>query len=197
MSKSSRRERCFAKPVIPVVSDLSCGPAALAPATCVILQGMGIVDLPDLVTAFESGSLKEVCLLVHVDLIAGLENNDAGLEFLAQFPRIDGIVTVHHHLIGAARRLDLFSIARIFLSDSRALERGLKALAKTPPDVVDLLPAAAAVHVADEFKKVRIPRIAGGLCRTADDVRAAIESGCLSVTSTLPLLWQLNSPPQQ
>jgi glycerol uptake operon antiterminator len=124
--------------------------------------------------------------------LAGLENSDAGIEYLAAFNRVTGIVTVHHHLSGAARKLGLLSVVRLFLSDSRAMDRGLTVANKSQPDAIEILPAAAAPKVAADFATCRIPRIAGGLCRTEADVRETLASGCLAVTSTSPSLWRLN-----
>lgn len=194
VTREHRIRHCFAKPVIPVISDWSAGTAPLTPATCVILQGATVVELPELIAHFESAPLNNICLLAHVDLLSGLENNESGIEYLAQFSRVDGIVSVHAHLIGPAKKRGLLTVARVFLSDSRALDRGLKLLTKTAPDVIDLLPAAAAVSVADRFDNVTIPRIAGGLCRNEADVEAVIRCGCSAVTSTRPDLWRLNSP---
>jgi glycerol uptake operon antiterminator len=148
--------------------------------------------LPKTLDVFQQRPLERLPLFVHIDLIAGLENNEGGLEYLAGFDRIAGVVTVHHHLAGLARRLGMLSIVRLFLSDSRAVDRGLAVAKKSHPDAIEILPAAAAVKVAADFTKCRIPRIAGGLCRSEADVREVLNSGCQAVTSTSPALWKLN-----
>ncbi|QDT00827.1 glycerol-3-phosphate responsive antiterminator [Adhaeretor mobilis] len=192
MPTFSQIDRCFSKPVIPVFSEVPCGNDALCKASCVILQGASISELPKVLESLEQPPLDHLRLLVHIDLIPGLENNDAGLEYLAGLGKIDGVVTVHQHLTRAAKRLGMLSILRTFLSDSRALERGLKVAGSAKPDVVECLPAAAAVKVAADMKKSRIPHIAGGLCRTEADVQETIASGYLAVTSTSPKLWEIN-----
>ncbi len=192
MAKSSQTDRCFRMPVIPVISELPARRDLLASASCVILQGTTLVELPRLVEAFDKPPLEDVLLLVHIDLIAGLENNEISLEFLAQWSRIQGIVTIHHHLIAPAKRLGFLSVLRVFLSDSRALERGLKLIDKWRPDIVDILPHAAAITVAGDFRSCGIPCIAGGLCRREEEVRGVLASGCRAVTSTRPNLWRLN-----
>ena len=47
--------------------------------------------------------------------------------------------------------------------------------------------------VAADFAQCRIPRIAGGLCRTEADVAEVIGSGCRAASSTSPALWELNA----
>jgi glycerol uptake operon antiterminator len=101
-------------------------------------------------------------------------------------------VSVHHHLASTARKLGLLSIVRLFLSDSRAVDRGVSVANKSHPDAIEILPAAVATKVMGDFAKCKIPRIAGGLCRTEIDVKEVLESGCRAVTSTSPALWKLN-----
>jgi glycerol uptake operon antiterminator len=99
---------------------------------------------------------------------------------------------VHHHLSGAARRLGLLSVVRLFLSDSRAVDRGLSVATKSHPDAIEILPAIVAAKISQDFRNCPIPRIAGGLCRTEADVDEVLASGCRAVTSTSPALWKLN-----
>ena len=192
MAAPSRIERCFAQPVIPVVWDPTSERSLIARASLVILQGGSIVDLPRVLDEFSKPPLERMELLAHIDLISGLENSEAGVEHLATFPRIGGVVTVHHHLAKPASRLGLLSIVRLFLSDTRAVARGLSIAAKSPADAIELLPAVAAVQAADDFRKCSLPHIAGGLCRTEEDIRAALAAGSRAVTSTRPALWQMN-----
>jgi len=192
MATSVQVDRCFAKPVIPVLWDVAENRDLVALASSVILQGGPITELSSVVDQFVQPPLDHLRIFVHIDLVAGLETSEAGLELLAQVGSIDGVVSVHHHLTKSAKRLGFLSLLRIFLSDSRALDRGLKIATKARPDVVEILPSAAAIKVADDFQPLSIPYISGGLCRTEDDVRETISSGCRAVTSTRPALWVLN-----
>jgi glycerol uptake operon antiterminator len=185
-------DRCFEHPIIPVVWDPTPHQDLIARASAVILQGGSLSDIERTFDRFSTPPLHKTALFVHIDLVAGLENSEAGLEFLAGFQRLTGVVTVHHHLAAPARKLGLLSIVRLFLSDSRALERGLSIASKSRPDAIEILPAAVAAKVANDFRSCPIPRITGGICRTESDVRDALESGCRAVTSTKPELWRLN-----
>jgi glycerol uptake operon antiterminator len=185
-------DSCFQKHVIPVVWEPQAHRDLLARASAIFLQGGSLGELASVLQAFSDRQLEHVPLFVHIDLVAGLENNEAGLEYLASFARLTGVVTVHHHLASPARRLGLLSIVRLFLSDSRAVDRGLSVANKSHPDAIEILPAAIAAKVAGDFAKCHIPRIAGGLCRTEADVEEVLGSGCRAVTSTSPVLWKLN-----
>jgi glycerol uptake operon antiterminator len=185
-------ESCLRNKVIPVVWDPEANRDLLARASAVFLQGGALGDLGRVLDAFGHPHLEHLPIFVHVDLVAGLENNEAGIEYLADFNSISGVVTVHHHLTAAARRLGLLSIVRLFLSDSRAVDRGLSVVKKSHPDAVEILPAIVAAKVAADFADCHIPRIAGGLCRTEADVADVLASGCRAVTSTSPVLWKIN-----
>jgi glycerol uptake operon antiterminator len=185
--------RCLQQPVIPVLWDPARHLAVVSKASAVFLQGGTLAELARMLDKFQEPELAGVAVFAHIDLIGGLENSEAGLEYLAELGRLTGVVTIHHHLAKPARRLGLLSIVRLFLSDSRSVERGEAIASKSQADAIEILPAAAAVKVADELDKFGIPRITGGLCRTEADVREALESGCRSVTTTRPELWQLNA----
>jgi len=185
-------EKCLQQPVIPVLWDPTKNIALVSRASAVFLQGGSLADLSRMLDKFQQPELSRIAIFAHVDLIAGLENNEAGLEYLAELGRLAGVVTIHHHLAKAARRLGLLSVVRLFLSDSRSVERGEAIASKSQADAIEILPAAAAVKVAGELNRFGIPRITGGLCRTEADIREAIDSGCRAVTVTRPELWQLN-----
>jgi glycerol uptake operon antiterminator len=184
--------RCLQQPVIPVVWDPTKHASLIGRASAVFLQGGTLAELPRMLDKFQESELSGVAAFAHIDLISGLENSEAGLEFLAELGRLAGVVTIHHHLAKPARRLGLLTIVRLFLSDSRSVERGQGIAEKSLADAIEILPAAAAVKVAADLNKFGIPRITGGLCRTEADVREAIDSGCRAVTSTRPELWELN-----
>jgi glycerol uptake operon antiterminator len=186
-------DRCLRQPVIPVVWDPLRHVDLIARASAAFLQGGSLAELPVVLDKFDHEKLARVAVFAHIDLISGLENSEAGLDYLAQFGRLAGIVTVHHHLAKPARRLGLLSVVRLFISDGRALDRGVVVVGKSQPDALEILPAVAAVKVAADFTSTKLPLVAGGLCRTVHDVREALDAGCRSVTCTRPALWELNS----
>lgn len=182
----------LSKPIIPVVSSASENESLLAAASVIILQGGELAGLAELLESFKVGRLARIPLMLHLDLLDGLNNDEAGLRFIAGMERINGVITVRHHLVAAARRLGLASVVRLFLHDSRAVDRGLAIVEKTKPDAIELLPGIAAADLADVFNRVPIPRIAGGLVRTPQLVRKILDSGCCAVSSSNPNLWRLN-----
>jgi len=190
---SSAMATWLRKPIIPAVWEVQKDQAALAGASIVFLQGGELADLPRLLASLENGPLAGVPVMLHVDLLAGLANDEAGLRYIAGLKRISGVITVRHHLVSTARRLGLASIVRLFLHDSRAVDRGLAVVEKSKPDAIEMLPGIAVCELADQFRGIPIPRIAGGLIRTPQLVRKILDTGCQAISTSNPSLWRLNN----
>lgn len=184
----------LSQPIIPVVAQVSGDRELLGRASLIFLQGGEISDLGTTLDWLKSGPCATVPVLLHIDLLAGLSSDEAGLRYLAGMNRLQGIITVRSHLVTAARRLGMAAILRLFLQDGRSVERGLHLIEQARPDVIELIPGVAAMETADRFARVTIPRIAGGLIRTADTARRIIASGCRAISTSNAELWQLNSP---
>lgn len=120
--------------------------------------------------------------LVHIDLIPGVANDEAGSEFVLQKLRADGLISVKTRSIACAKRNQKLAIQRLFLIDSKSLERGLETLSKSQPDFVEILPGVAFGVLSQIKTRTTIPLIAGGLLKTSDDVRAAQAAGCSACT---------------
>jgi len=183
----------LAKRVIPYLTVPAEGRVELlARASLVMLQVDELADVPSVLETFQRPPLTDLPILLHLDLIHGLARDEAAIRYIAGMERVAGIITVHHHLVAAARRLGLLSVVRLFLQDGRAVNRGLSVIQKSKPDAVELLPGVAAIEVADRFQAVNIPHIAGGLIRGPDTLRRILDSGCRAVSTTNEALWKLN-----
>jgi len=182
----------LSKPVIPVFWDAPPDEAPLARASLLFLQGGELSELPDRLRQLRCGPAAHVPVVLHIDLLAGLSSDEAGLRYLAGLGGIQGIITVRSHLVAPARRLGLASILLLFLPDGRSVDRALHVIEQSRPDMVELVPGVAALETADQFPQVPVPRIAGGLIRTPELVRRLLESGCAAVSSSNARLWELN-----
>jgi glycerol uptake operon antiterminator len=168
------------------------GSADVTGASILFVGGGELAELPALLGSLSRGPLSRVPVFLHVDLVSGLANDDAGLKYVATLDRLDGIITVRQHLVAPARKLGLMSVLRLFLQDGRAVERGLQVVERSQPDAVELLPGVAFLEVADRFNRLPIPCIAGGLIRTPDVVRRIIAAGAKAVSTTNVELWGMN-----
>jgi glycerol uptake operon antiterminator len=182
----------LAKPVIPVLWQAGPDDHLLAEASILFLQGGELVELEATLSRLRQGPTAKTPIMLHIDLLAGLTSDEAGLRYLASLKGIDGIITVRAHMVTQARRFGLASILLLFLQDGRSVERGLHVIAQSKPDMVELVPGAAALEVAGQFEHIAPPRIAGGLVRTPVLVRRLLDSGCAAVSSSDSRLWDLN-----
>jgi len=182
----------LSKPVIPVVWDLSESSLDLSSAGAVFLQGGEVSDLPRIFAQFDTEPLRHLAIFVHLELLDGLESNEAGVRWLAGFPRCAGIITVRHRLVPVIREHEMLSIIRLFLHDGRSVERGVSMLNQAKPDAVEVLPAIASTVAADSLEALRVPLIAGGLIRDVQVIQAVLKSGCRAVSTSRQQLWQLN-----
>lgn len=128
-------------------------------------------------------------LLLHADLIDGLKSDEYAIDYLAQEVKPEGIITTRNSVILAAKKKGLVCIQRLFLIDTMALESSLSQLERTNPDYVEVLPGVVP-HLIEEITiRTKIPVIAGGFIRTAQDVDRAIEAGARSVTTSRKDVW--------
>jgi glycerol uptake operon antiterminator len=180
------------RPVIPYLTQGLGGDQDVTGASILFVGAGELADLPALVNSLSRGPLARVPVLLHIDMIEGLANDEAGLKYVATLGRIDGVITVRQHLAPLARKLGLLSVVRLFLQDGRAVERGLQVIERAQPDAVELLPGVAFLEVADRFNNLPIPCIAGGLIRTPEIVWKIIAAGAKAVSTTNTELWAMN-----
>src|SRR4051812_33620070 len=146
--------------------------------------GGELAELPQLLARLARPPFDRLPVLLHIDLVNGLANDESGLRYVATLDRVDGIITVRHHLAPLARKLNLISVVRLFLQDGRAVERGLSVVERSSPDAIELLPGVAFLQVAERFAGLPIPCIAGGLIRTPQTVQQIIAAGCKAVSTS-------------
>ena len=180
------------KPVIPVFWQPGPDDKLLADASMLFLQGGELVELPATLSRLRQGLTSNTPVVLHIDLLAGLTSDEAGLRYLASLKGIDGIITVRAHMVTQARRFGLASILLLFLQDGRSVERGLHVIEQSKPDMIELVPGVAALETAAQFERVAAPRIAGGLVRTPGLVRRLLDSGCAAVSTSDSRLWEMN-----
>lgn len=187
--------RCFhEKKIIPYLNDeIQDSLSDLAEASVVFLQVDEIIQLPEALAPFCEKPLKDVVLILHIDLVRGLAHDEAALRYIAEFDRVDGISTINHQLIAPARRLGFITSFRLFLKDTRSLDRGINITLKANPDAVELIPCAAAIEVAEQLKRLHMPKIGSGLIHNLNTIQRALDSGCCATSASNPELWAFNA----
>lgn len=176
----------FSQPVLLAVSQIRGFERFLkSPLHTCILMDMHINRLPALIRAAH-GEGKRVFL--HADLLHGLAADEYGCEYICQQLRADGVISTKNRVLETARRNRSATILRLFLIDTKSLEKGVALIDSLRPDYVELLPGLACEVIPDLKKRLRekgtpdIPLLCGGLIRTQEQIVRCIEAGAHAVT---------------
>ncbi|HHW36281.1 MAG TPA: glycerol-3-phosphate responsive antiterminator [Bacillales bacterium] len=129
-------------------------------------------------------------LIYHVDLIHGLKNDEYATEYICQEYKPYGLISTKSGVILKAKQKKVTAVQRIFLIDSHALEKSYKLIEKTQPDFIEVLPGAMPQIIKEVKERVNIPIFAGGLIRTPEDVRNALDAGATAITTSKRELWE-------
>lgn len=120
--------------------------------------------------------------IVHIDLVKGLSNDEYGCEFLCQTIRVDGIISTKAKVIESAKKNNKIAILRLFLIDSKSLEKGMSLANALQPDFIEVLPGIAYEIISFVRRKTSVPVIGGGLIKTIDQIHQSMEAGTCAVT---------------
>ncbi|MNT37663.1 Glycerol-3-phosphate responsive antiterminator [compost metagenome] len=123
-------------------------------------------------------------MLLHADLIQGLKTDDYAVEYLCQDIKPFGLISTRAGVIQKAKQKGVIAIQRLFLLDTLALEKSYALLEKTQPDYIEVLPGIMPEIITEVFERTKIPILAGGLIRSADDVERALAAGASAVTTS-------------
>jgi glycerol uptake operon antiterminator len=127
---------------------------------------------------------------VHVDLIAGLGKDRAGVAFLAREIGVNGIITSHSGLVAAAKAERVIAVQRLLLYDDLALPSALAALEHARPDIVEVLPGVIFPLVVDQIRgRLPLPMIVGGFVREPVQRERALQRGAVAISTSAAALW--------
>ncbi|AXM87756.1 glycerol-3-phosphate responsive antiterminator [Anoxybacillus ayderensis] len=130
-------------------------------------------------------------VFVHVEKIPGISYDKEGLQFLAKFVQPHGIVSTKSTLIQLAKKEKLWTIQRLFLVDTDAVETGLQVVQQVAPDALEVMPGIVPDMIERLVQQVNIPIITGGLIQNRDQMIQALKKGAQAVSTGNPLLWKI------
>ena len=128
-------------------------------------------------------------ILLHADLIDGLNNDEYAAEFLCQSIRPAGLISTRASVVMCTKKNKLIAIQRLFLIDSDAIEHSYTLFERTQPDYIEVLPGIMPDMIHEVKERTGIPVIAGGLIRTSLHVRQALDAGAAAITTSRRELW--------
>lgn len=151
-----------------------------------------VCSIPDIVARIkESGKTA----MVHMDLVNGLSQKDAAVDYIRRCTKADGIITTRGNLIPHAKEAGLATILRYFVLDSMALDsiaRDAKQHAQNKPDLIEVLPGVLSGRTIRRIAGITgVPLICGGLIKDRQDVMNALQGGALAISSTNEDVWRM------
>ena len=128
--------------------------------------------------------------MINLDLIGGFARDAVAIAYLAR-QRVQGIISIHHEPLQAARALGLFAIKRTFLLDSGALQNALRALGQFLPDALEVMPALVSPRILPKLRESYrdLPVIGGGLVQSLREIEELVGLGVKAVSTSDPTLW--------
>lgn len=127
---------------------------------------------------------------VHMEMVNGLGRDASAVHYIAKEFAVDGIVTTKSAAIAAARQAGIRSIQRVFAIDSAAVETGVRMIATSKPDEVELMPGLMPRVIREVKSKINRPLIVGGLIRYEEEIQEALNSGADFVSVGHPSFWK-------
>lgn len=177
------RARCCA--AITVDQQLDAALASRA-EVLFILRGNGLDIAPLVRRIHDAGKL----VAVHLDLIAGLRADRAGVAWLAR-SGVDAIISSHGQFMPAIKQEGAIAIQRLLLVRQNQMHAAVAAISRSGPDIVEVLPGVILPDIIHLLPKFNVPLLAGGFIRTEAEARAAVAAGAIGVTTSWPPLWDV------
>lgn len=176
-----------AYPVIAAVRDIDTVDIALEkPVRCIFMLTGDILNIKYPVTYIKKARKR---VFLHMDLLEGVSKDAAGLRYIAEIIKPDGIITTRSNLISSAKSEGIFTIQRAFFLDSQAVDTAVRTIRQVDPDAVEVLPGVIPKIIKRVHGKVHHPLIAGGLVEDINEVNAALEAGAWAVSVSKEDLW--------
>lgn len=181
--------RILENPIIAAVTDMEkLKDARSSPCEIIFLLAGNVFNIREAVN-----SIRQVNKLVyvHLDLLEGLSKDNTAVDYLYKSITPDGIITTKSNLIKHAKEIGMFTIQRLFLLDSLAVESGIKTVNNCKPDAVEIMPGIMNKVTAKISKELKIPVIAGGLINEKEDVISCLNAGAMGISASNEDVWYM------
>lgn len=121
-------------------------------------------------------------ILLHLDLTKGLSADVYGCEYACQVLKVDGIISTKNKVIESAKKCGKIAILRLFLIDSKSLEKGISICNSIEPHYVEVLPGIAYDIIPMIKEQVSCEIMCGGLIKTEEQIEKCMQAGAHAVT---------------
>lgn len=151
-----------------------------------ILMNFQLAQLEELIIQMKN---KQKKVLIHSELIKGLNSDEYGAIYLIQTLKVDGIISSKPKVIEICKKRHVIGILRFFLKDSISLEQSLEVASKTNPDFLEVLPALCIDIIPEIKKRINCDIMMGGLIRSKEQIKSCLSAGAIAVTTSNPKFW--------
>lgn len=148
-------------------------------------------DFKTLPGIVERVKAARILTFVYIDFVEGLSAKETAVDFVKHYTCADGIVTTKSNQVRRAHALDLLAIQRYFVFDTIAQYNIKKQISVSTADAVEILPGVIArvnQYISENGKE---PLIVGGFISSEEDIKNALKSGAMAITTSVPGLWFL------
>lgn len=135
---------------------------------------------------------KKKPIFIDIDLLKGLSNDKEGIDFIKKYVNPAGIVSTKSSVIKSAKKRDLITIQRIFIIDTKSLNKALESVKENDPDIVEIMPALACSIVAVIKELTNKPVIISGLVNSKEQILDGLNSGADGISFGKKDLWDTN-----
>lgn len=145
-------------------------------------------DIFTLKNKIDEAHKKGKKIFVYFDFINGLGKDKFGIKYIKNIAP-DGIISVKPNIIRQCVDMDIVSIQRFFVVDSKAIDTAFEMIDSVKPDMIEIMPGIAYKAISAFAEKLSIPVIAGGLVQTSQEVEEAIKHGAEAISTGNTKLW--------
>lgn len=122
---------------------------------------------------------------IHLDMIQGLNTKEtSAIDYLKDNTFADGIITTKSQVAKYAHKVGFLVILRCFLIDSLSLSTMFKLFNEPYINAIEILPGVMPKIIEKISKQSSIPIIAGGLISDEEDIKTALNSGAIAISTT-------------
>lgn len=128
-------------------------------------------------------------LFIHMDLIEGLGKDKSALCYVKKIG-VDGIISTKTNLIRLAHQEGLHTVQRYFIVDSQFVASTAESIRSSKADMIEVMPGVLPKVIERLKGQVDVKIIAGGLIETKEEVRRALLSGAVAISTGERTLWE-------
>ncbi|SHE27361.1 glycerol uptake operon antiterminator [Tissierella praeacuta DSM 18095] len=182
-------DRILRNPIIATVQDLNRLDDALkSPCEIIFLTTGNIFYLKEITNKIR---LKNKGIYIYIDSIDGFSKDTLGLEYIIKNISPDGIITEKSHLVKLSKDMGVFTIQRLFISNSYSLNNGISSIKQVRPNAIELLPGIMPKIIKNIIDETKISVIASGLITDKYDLNSSLDAGAIGIATSNKILWDI------